>query len=159
MRNLIVDRVLERASSAKSESDFTYFFSLLLLGEAISKTVVAGLLAALADDPDRNRYRLEHKLVRADGIGEWAQALEDALIGPASQLLFLDARAEQMELTRNCRRGDWQYEAVAQLKRALKVLAIESRAEAQQRLGLDIGESPKQARPKATRNTKVVCFS
>src|SRR5205814_9454257 len=85
-----------------------------------------GMLAALADDPDRNRYRLEHKLIRADGIGEWTHALEDALIGPASQFLLLEARTEQTELTRNCRPGDWQYEAVAQLKRALDDLQIES---------------------------------
>ena len=126
MKHLIIDRILDRVEAAKSDSDFTYFFSLLLLGEAMCKTTTLGLLASLADDPDRNRYRLEHQVVRADGIGEWSQALEDAVIGPASQFLLIDARTEQTELTKNCRSGDWQYESVTELKNALDELNIDS---------------------------------
>jgi hypothetical protein len=126
MKHLIIDNVVDRVEAAKSDSDFTYFFSLLLLGEAMCKTTALGLLASLSDDPDRNRYRLEHQVVRADGIGEWSQALEDALIGPASQFLLKDARTEQTELTKNCRQGDWQYESVTELKGALDELKIDS---------------------------------
>lgn len=126
MSHAAIDQILQRAESAKSESDFTYFFSLLLAGEALAKTTVLGFIAAIQDDKDRNRYRLEHGLAKADGLGEWGKALEDVLTGPASQYLLLDARTEQAELTKLCRAGDWQYESVSSLKAALNQLKIAS---------------------------------
>lgn len=126
MKHAAIEQVLQRAEDAKSDSDFTYFFSLLLAAEALAKTIVLGVIASIADDKDRNRYRLEHQLVRADGLGDWGRALEDALIGPASQFLLSDARDEQSELTRLCKLGDWQYDATAALKSALNHLEIEA---------------------------------
>jgi len=41
--NEIVDRILERADREKSDSEFSYFFSLLLAGEAMMKVAVAGI--------------------------------------------------------------------------------------------------------------------
>ena len=84
------------------------------------------MVAAIGDDKDRHRYRLEHQLVRAEGLGEWGRAIEDALTGPASQHLVLEARTEQTELTRICRSGEWQYDAVSALKAALMHLGIEA---------------------------------
>ncbi|HSV78987.1 MAG TPA: hypothetical protein VLK85_07240 [Ramlibacter sp.] len=121
-----IEQVLKRAERAREDSDFTHFFSLLLAAEAIAKTIVVGLVSAINDDKDRNRYRLEHQLVRADGIGEWGRVLEDAVTGPSSQFLRAEAREEQTELTRGCKQGDWQYEAVKELKSALDVLGIEA---------------------------------
>jgi hypothetical protein len=126
MGHAAIDQVLKRAEIAKSDSDFTYFFSLLLAAEALAKTVVLGIVAAVGDDKDRHRYRLEHQLVRAEGLGEWGRAIEDALTGPASQHLLLEARTEQTELTRLCRAGDWQFSAVSELKAALVHLGIEA---------------------------------
>lgn len=76
MSNEIIDQVLKRANNAKNESDFTYFFSLLLAAEAIAKVAVLGIVASINEDRDRHRYRLEHALVRADGLGDWAQVGE-----------------------------------------------------------------------------------
>jgi hypothetical protein len=121
-----IDQVLTRVRDAKEDSDFNYFFSLLIAGEALFKTVTLGMIAALEDDKDRNRYRLEHTLARADGLGEWGRVLEDALSGPASQYLLVDARTEQAELARICSPNDWQYEAVRLLKSALNALGIDS---------------------------------
>jgi hypothetical protein len=121
-----IEQVLQRVRDSKADSDFNYFFSLLLAGEALFKTVTLGMIAALEDDKDRNRYRLEHALARADGLGEWGRVLEDALSGPASQFLLVDARAEQAELARVCSPGDWQYEAVASLKAALNALGVDA---------------------------------
>jgi len=126
MRHTAIEQVLLRAERAKSDSDFTYFFTLLFAAEALMKTIVLGLVAAIADEKERNRYRLEHQLVRADGLGEWGRVIEDALVGPASQFLLVDARAEQTELTKGCKAGEWQYDAVVALKAALTHLAIES---------------------------------
>jgi NB-ARC domain len=125
MKNIAVEQVLSRAKKAKSESDFTYFFSLLLAAEALAKTVVLGIVATIADDKDRNRYRLEHQLVRSDGLGDWTRVLEDALSGNASHFLLANAREAQADLTRLAKIGDWQFVVVSELKAALDVLEIE----------------------------------
>jgi hypothetical protein len=126
MKHAAIEQVIKRTELAKSDSDFTYFFSLLLAVEALAKTIVLGIVAAIADDKDRNRYRLEHQLVRSDGLGDWGRVLEDALTGPASQFLLAEAREEQSELTRLCKVGEWQYDATATLKTALDHLGIEA---------------------------------
>jgi hypothetical protein len=83
MKHKAIEQILGRADLAKSDSDYTYFFSLMLAGEALAKRIVLGIVASIGDDSDRNRYRLEHQLARADGIGEWGKALEDNLMGIA----------------------------------------------------------------------------
>ena len=126
MKHEIIDRVEQRVENSKGDSDFTYFWSLLLLGETVFKTATLGVLAAIADDSDRNRYRLEHSLVKADGIGDWAKAIEDALSGPAAQFFIVNAYPERNELTRGCNAGEWQYDSILALKQALEALKIES---------------------------------
>ena len=126
MSHKLMAQLFERAETDKSESDFTYFFSLLLASEAIAKTIVLGMLAALDDDTEANRYRLTHQLVRANGLGDWSDALLDALSGPASQYLAPEARIERGQLTQRSSKGDWQYEAVSSLKKALDVLSIDA---------------------------------
>ena len=88
--------------------------------------MVLGMVASIADDKERNRYRLEHRLVRSDGLGDWGKVIEDALIGPASQFLLNEAREEQRELIQACKEGEWQYDASAALKSALQHLEIEA---------------------------------
>ena len=126
MKHIAIEQVLERAERAKSDSDFTYFFSLLSAAEALAKTIVLGMVASIDEDKDRNRYRLEHQLVRSDGLGDWGKVIEDALTGPASQFLLVEAREEQRELTQLCQVGQWQYDATAALKAALEHLDIEA---------------------------------
>jgi hypothetical protein len=126
MKHRALEQVLQRTESAKSESDFTYYFMSLHAAEALAKTIVLGVIAAITDDNDRNRYRLEHQIVRSDGMGDWAKVVEDALIGPASQFLLTEARKEQAELTKVCKPGEWQYDATVALKEALQALDIEA---------------------------------
>jgi hypothetical protein len=126
MKHVAIEQVLQRAQRGKTDSDFTYFFSLLLAGEALAKTVVLGMVAAIADDKDRNRYRLEHSLVRSDGLGDWARVLDDALTGPASEYLLVEARSEQTALTKMSRAGDWQYSSLVALKTVLEKLQIDA---------------------------------
>lgn len=126
MKHCAIEQIMQRVKNDKSDSDFTYFFSLLLAGEALAKIVILGITSAIEDDKDRNRYRLEHSLVRSDGLGDWSRVIEDALSGPASQYLLSDARTEQAELTKLCREGDWQYASVVALKSALDYLEIAS---------------------------------
>lgn len=126
MGHRAIDQVLERAERAKANSDFDYFFALLLVGEALFKTTTLAMLAALEDDKDRNRYRLEHTLARADGLGDWGRALDDAVSGPASHYLITEARSDQAEIARIVGPEAWQYKAVESLKAALDALGAES---------------------------------
>jgi hypothetical protein len=116
MKHIAIEQVLERAERAKSDSDYTYFFALLFAAEALAKTIVLGVVASISDDKERNRYRLEHQLVRSDGLGDWGRVIEDALTGPASQFLLNEAREEQKELIQGFKEGEWQYDATAALK-------------------------------------------
>ena len=59
MKHVAIEQVLQRAERAKSDSDLAYFFSLLLATEALARTVLLGSIAAIGEDKDRNRYRLQ----------------------------------------------------------------------------------------------------
>jgi hypothetical protein len=85
-------RMLQRVETAKQESDTSYFLALMYFGELVTKFTVAGLVSAIMNDKDRQRYRQVHRIVRADGIGEWADVLDDVLTGPATQFLQRQAR-------------------------------------------------------------------
>lgn len=126
MGHRVIEQVLERVEQAKANSDFDYFFSLLLAGEALFKVVTLGVLAGLNEDKDRNRYRLEYSLARADGLGEWGRALEDALSGPASQYIAVDARVDQAEIARIVGADAWQFQAVTLLKSVLEKIGADS---------------------------------
>jgi hypothetical protein len=126
MSHKAIDQIFERVKLSKSDSDFTYFFNLLLAAEALAKIVTLGMVAAIGEDKERNRYRIQHALARADGMGEWGKAIEDVLTGLASQYLVTNAHVEQSELTKLCREGDWQYASVLAIKRALDGLDIDA---------------------------------
>ena len=125
MAHKLVEQLLQRAETDKHESDFTYFFALLLAAEAIAKTCVLGMLSAVEQDTGGNRYRLAYRLVRANGLGEWSDAIEDILSGPASQFLTPTAREERNEFTRPSAAGDWQYDAIQSLQQTLNHLSID----------------------------------
>ena len=120
-----MEQMRDRAATAKDESDLALFHALLFYGEALTKSVVGGLIAAVRDDAERNRYRLVHALVRAESIGDWASTLDDVLLGPASQHLAEPAQEERRQLTQKCHVGTWQYEAVVALVQVLDKLRID----------------------------------
>ena len=118
-------KMIERLESSKDESDTAYFNDLLLLGEMLTKTVVSSLVGGITDDKDRNRYRQLHKLVRADGIGEWSTVLEEVLNGVASQFLHQSIRErEKVELTQKVEQGNWQYDSVEQLFNVINIIDL-----------------------------------
>ena len=89
----------ERVEIARQDSDSELFSALLLVGELTLKLTTVGLLAAIPDDRERHRYRLAFKLVRSDGLGDWASSLDDILKGPASHQLCEPAKqTEKAEL-------------------------------------------------------------
>jgi hypothetical protein len=77
---------------------------------------------------DRHRYRLLHGLVRADGIGEWSRALDDALSGPASHHLLSAAKEDRRILTERLGPGTWQYEAVRLLSEVQQKIETDRQA-------------------------------
>lgn len=122
MSFLPLDKMWERIEIARQDSDTTLFYDLLFAGEMLCKITVAGLVAAVADDRERHRYRQLHRLVRADGLGDWPQVMEEVLVGPSSQYLLSQARDEQRELTQKSGVGSWQYEAAQHIHMALKLI-------------------------------------
>ncbi len=122
MSFLVMNKMWERVSIARQDSDTTLFYDLLFTGEMLCKIIVSGLVAAVADERERHRYRHIHRLVRADGLGDWAQVMEEILAGPTSQHLMTHARDEQREFTQKSGIGNWQYEAVQHLHAAIKLI-------------------------------------
>lgn len=120
-----VQRALDqRLKRAREDSHSALFQELLNLGEMVTKVVTAGLVSAVADDRDGHRYRQAHRLVRADGIGEWAQTINEVVAGPTSGFLLPEARVEQRELGQNQKPASWQYESIALVHRCLEVLNL-----------------------------------
>jgi hypothetical protein len=112
---LPIKRMLERVDRAREDSDTTYFYDLLHFGEMVTKFCTAALVAAVNDDRDRSRYQFLHRLVRASGIGEWAQSMDEILTGPTSQILSASVIAERTELTVKVGPGSWQHSAVTEM--------------------------------------------
>lgn len=120
-----ISKMMDRVEIARQDSDTSFFMHLLYAGELLTKVCTATLIAAIENDSDRHRYRLMHRLVRADGIGDWCGAMDEALIGPASQHLIAGAKAEQRIFTQKCTSGSWQYEAVSRIDECMRCIDVQ----------------------------------
>ncbi|MGE0598964.1 MAG: NB-ARC domain-containing protein [Dehalococcoidia bacterium] len=114
----------QRKEIGREDSDVALFFELMYEGELVLKLSALGLVAAINDDLDRNRYRQLHRLVRSDGIGEWATVIQDVLTGPAAQSLDDEARKEQRQLTEQLGGDTWQHQAIQAISDVLTDLEI-----------------------------------
>ena len=121
-----LEALLERSEKEKLESDAGYFNALMYMGEAVMKFTVAGLVAAVQDDLDRNRYRLEHRLVRADGLGIWDQVLDELLVGTSSQFLDPASIPTKRALTERVPDDTWQFRALQDLSVSIQAVQLES---------------------------------
>lgn len=122
----LVDHIDDRVALDKDEGDIAYFNALSLKLEYITKVVTAGVIACIGDDADRHRYSLEHRLVRANAIGDWADVLNTALTGPAAQFFDPDARPITRDLTERIVEGDWRYSALSSLHEAAQALGVDT---------------------------------
>jgi hypothetical protein len=118
-------RMWDRVRTDRSESDTAAFMSLMYAGELVTKVTVLTVIAGLDDDRDRHRYRQLHRLVRADGIGEWATALDDTFSGSASQFLHPGAREFRTLLTQRTPTAAWQNEAVRLLRECGRKIGLQ----------------------------------
>jgi hypothetical protein len=85
------DLMWRRAEGSREEGGTLDFDELLYLGEGVLKTYVAGMTAAIGDDIGRQRYKLAYKLVRANSIGDWDDALSEISTGVSAQHILPDA--------------------------------------------------------------------
>ncbi|MCX6910078.1 MAG: NB-ARC domain-containing protein [Verrucomicrobia bacterium] len=121
-----LEQMWQRVEVARQDSDAELFSALLLAGELVLKLAAVGLLAGIPDDRERHRYRLAFKLVRADGLGDWATSLDDILKGPASHQLCEPAKqTEKAELVQPCEVGSWLHEAIFSLKAVMDCLKLQ----------------------------------
>ena len=116
MRNdALFEKIDSRITRDKEDGDYAYFQALCLKLEYLMKIVTSGLIACIGDDPKRHRYSLEHRLVRADSLGNWEGVLNNALNGPPSQYFGTDGRELARDLTVRVGAPDWRYSAVSNL--------------------------------------------
>jgi tetratricopeptide (TPR) repeat protein len=123
------DWMWEQVQVEYDNSEVAYFNSLMYLGEMLTKLVAAGMVAAVDDARDRQQYRLKYQLVRADGLGDWAKAIDEVLTGVPAQYLIpsiTDEGSEANQLTQRSKSGEWQYDSIALLDNCLKQIAPNS---------------------------------
>jgi hypothetical protein len=116
-----VDLMLQRVERHSADSDATHFQELSYAGEFIIRLTTAAVVACIQDSPDRHRYSLEHRIVRADGIGEWVQVFHHALTGPAASYFDKDAYDFRRELTIKVSEDSWLRGAITDLDAVLRV--------------------------------------
>lgn len=121
----LLAKIDARVALDKDEGDIAYFHALALQLEYMTKLVTAGVVACVADDVDRHRYSLEHRLVRADSIGDWVDVLNTALTGPAAQCFLPQASDVVRHLTERVGDGDWRYAAVCKLQNVAKCFELD----------------------------------
>ena len=120
-----LDQINRRIANERDDSDAALFWSLMLKGELIVKLTVAGLVATIRDDREESRYRHNHSLVRADGIGKWAEVLGEVVRGPSAALLSDRARELQIQLTKREPTSTWVFRAVKSLGECLRCVKSE----------------------------------
>ena len=125
-QDLLFDRIDTRIALDKEDGDHAYFHALSLKLEYLAKIVTAGIVACVGDDVDRQRYSLEHRLVRADSLGTWIETLHSALGRPSGQLFSGDALNLARDLTQRVSLGDWRYTAVTTLNQAAREIGVET---------------------------------
>ncbi len=119
-----IEKMWERVNTTRQDSDIALFFDLLYLGEMVVKLTTLAFVAAIDDNRDRTRYAQYYRLVRADGLGEWTDVLNEVLSGSASFYLNSEVRKEQKVLTQNLDAVSWQYQAVEKLYHCLDALSL-----------------------------------
>ncbi|MBW5447631.1 hypothetical protein GE107_16355 [Cohnella sp. CFH 77786] len=110
-----------RLMQGKLDSEVTYMYDLLYYGEMLIKLATLGMLSAVDKEKSEYSYRLKYILVRASGIGDWVQALNNLVHGPISSYI-VDAALDEKRQLIEMRKTTWHFEALEHLYSALKIL-------------------------------------
>jgi hypothetical protein len=122
----LLGKIKTRVARDRDDGDIAYFNALLFQLEYITKLVTAGVVACLAEEPERHRYSFEHRLVRANSLGDWVDTLNAALTGPASQYFLLAARSITRNLTERVVEPDPRYAAVQHLHEVAQLFELDT---------------------------------
>ena len=120
----LLSRIDERVFRDKEEGDLTYCSVLSLKLEYLTKLITLATLACVEPDPERNRYRLEHQLIRADGIGDWTKVLQEILTGRPAQFITNNARSHTNALNERVGPQDPRHQAVLSMRDACAAVGL-----------------------------------
>ncbi len=123
-KSKIITRLLDRLNIDKQESDQAYFMCLMYIGEYITKLYTVTLIGGLDMDKDRHKYRSEHFLVRADGIGDWSRTISDLLTGRTSQFLNSSLFDIQKLLVQKQGKESWEKLCLEKINSALLLVDV-----------------------------------
>ena len=126
LNQVMFQKMDHRLELDKEEGDYAYFHALTLKLEYVTKITTLGLLACVGEDIDRHRYTMEHRLVRADSIGTWVQALNEILVGPTSTYRIPEASLLVRDLTERVGKEDWRNIAVMEINQAAQCAGAET---------------------------------
>lgn len=117
-----------RLEASREESDISFFYDLIGYAEMVVKLTTLFLVSNIEEDVDRTRYRYEYRLVRADGLGDYSQVINEIITSGAADYLVPDvAFTEKVELQSKWKDGSWQYKALSSLDECCEKLNIEGR--------------------------------
>ena len=122
----LIDTIYARLERDIEDGDTAYFNTLLLINEYILKLVTIGVLSCIYNEEERHRYTLEHRLIRADSVGEWVDILDAALTGPASQYFIPESKDAVRHLSERVRRGDIRYKIVEKYDSVARIFGVPS---------------------------------
>jgi len=114
----------ERIKTDREESDTSLFLALMYYGEMVLKLITSVLVACIDQNRERDRYRFIHRLVRADGIGEWVEVLDEMINGPVSFYSDPLSSEERLYLSKKFGSGNLPYEALTLLHKCMNFLEI-----------------------------------
>jgi hypothetical protein len=122
---LPLKQMMRRVDVSRDDSDIAYFYDLVALGEMVTKFTTLFLVSNIEDDVERTRYRFEYKLVRADGIGDFASAISEISTGSAADYLSVSVRDKEVtELIAKSKTGSWQLDCLQKLDECASVLGF-----------------------------------
>ena len=109
----------KRVQIDQRDGDSAFFLALSSKLEFLTKVTTLGLLSCVEDEVvNRYRYSIEHRLVRANSLGDWVTALNEVLVGPAAQFILSNARHVTRQLTERVAAGDARHTAVSAIATA-----------------------------------------
>ncbi|MDD3908082.1 MAG: NB-ARC domain-containing protein [Bacteroidales bacterium] len=114
-----IQRMLDRLENEKNDSDTSAFHCLLYTGEVVIKSVTLAVAACVNNRPNKSKYLIHHRLVRANAIGDWVDSLREMLYGPTAQFVDDEMQLLTTQITRKVGSGEWQHDAVACLHEIL----------------------------------------
>lgn len=119
-----IEQLLIRLEREKQDDDVAFFNTLMYISEMFIKVVTLSVASFVSNSPDRYRYRILYKLVRADGIGEWVGCFREMLYGPTLQYLEDVAHPYFNIYKDKVTAGLWQYDVVSNIHEVLSIMGF-----------------------------------